>query len=95
VIFIIAVLGVGGYFVYSNVSKTQPTTNGQQESVTFVGKIQTGKGDDYSHVLLSEGKIIGLASQTVALDEYIGKQVSVTGQYSGTTLYADTVQVVK
>lgn len=32
-----------------------------------------------------------LDSYTVKLDQYVGKKVSVTGQYSGTTLFVDTV----
>jgi hypothetical protein len=32
-----------------------------------------------------------LDSYTVKLDDYVGKKVSVTGQYSGITLFVDTV----
>ncbi len=32
-----------------------------------------------------------LDSYTVKLDQYVGKKVSVTGQYSGITLFVDTV----
>ncbi len=32
-----------------------------------------------------------LDSYTVKLEQYVGKKVSVTGQYSGTTLFVDTV----
>jgi hypothetical protein len=32
-----------------------------------------------------------LDSYTVKLDQYVGKKMSVTGQYSGTTLFVDIV----
>ena len=34
-----------------------------------------------------------LGSYTVKLEEYVGKNVKVTGQYSGTTLFVDTIQL--
>ncbi len=52
-------------------------------------------GSDFTHVLVSSGDSVGVASYSLNLDDYIGKQVTVTGQYSGTTLYADTVTVVR
>ena len=33
-----------------------------------------------------------LDSYTIKLENYVGKTVKVTGQYSGTTLFVDTVQ---
>lgn len=33
-----------------------------------------------------------LDSYTVKLDQYVGQKVSATGQYSGTTLFVDTVE---
>ncbi len=51
-------------------------------------------GSNFTHVLVAAGESVGVASYSLNLDDYIGKNVEVTGQYSGTTLYADTVTVL-
>lgn len=59
--------------------------------VTVEGKIQKGVGDDYSYILMTRDKTIGVTSQTVDISKYENKNVRISGQYSGTTLYADSI----
>lgn len=64
--------------------------------ITKMGTLQksTLVQSDFTHVLVSAGQSIGVASYTLNLDDYIGKKVSVTGQFSGDTLYADSITVI-
>jgi hypothetical protein len=39
-----------------------------------------------------DGRQVEIESRKVDLDIYVGKEVSVTGGYSGTTLYVETVK---
>lgn len=103
ILFFVALLGVGGYFGYQYLLAQSPKTGStgsksyKSEAMTKTGILQKApvKSSDFEHVLLSEGKSIGVTSYKVDLDEYVGKKVTVTGQPSGTTLYADTVEIVK
>lgn len=90
-------LGAGGYFVYNNLSSTSqpPAGNYKTSAVTLTGILQPAKGDDYSYLLISNGKSTGVASQKIDLNQYAGKKVSVSGQYSGTTLYADEITIMQ
>lgn len=51
-------------------------------------------GSNFTHVLIATGESVGVASYSLNLDDYIGQTVSVTGQYSGSTLYADSISVI-
>lgn len=96
---LVLVLAVVGGYVYikyfyqsagsaSQVYKTAPVTKTGTLQKTNVA------GSDFTHVLISSGQSVGVASYTLNLDDYIGRSVSVTGQYSGDTLYADSVTVL-
>ncbi len=65
--------------------------------LTKTGTLQksTIAKSDFTHVLVSTGESVGVASYTLNLDDYIGKKVTVTGQFSGNTLYADNITVVQ
>lgn len=96
----IGVLAVAGYFGYtylqmqSSQTTSPPTT--EEFSSTETGLLMPGMGDDYSYVLLAEGgKTIGIASQQIQLEQFVNKRVTITGSYSGTTLYAYTVDEVQ
>lgn len=103
ILFIIAVLGIGGYFGYQYLMSqslsagTAGSQSYKSEAVMKTGMLQKAPvaSSDFKHVLLSEGKTIGVASFKVNLDTYVGKKVTITGQPSGTTLYADTVEISK
>ncbi len=98
----VIVVGVGA-FVYLKYFYQSPSQTGtkiyQTDPITKTGVLQKTNvaGSDFTHVLISSDpsqKSIGVASYTLNLDDYIGKQVSVTGQYSGDTLYADVIKVL-
>jgi hypothetical protein len=89
---ILVLIGIGGYLGFRSLSKSTGNTGSVlSQIVKLTGTVQTGKGDDYSYVLMTPGKIVGLASQTVKLGDYTNQKVEVTGQYSGTTLYVDSI----
>ena len=72
----------------ATIYKTAPITKSGELRKTNV------TASDFTHVLVAGGESVGVASYNLNLDDYIGKQVKVTGQYSGTTLYADIIQVL-
>lgn len=90
----VAVLGVGGFFGLQYLSKqaqTTDTSNSSSVSVTLTGLLVPGKGDDYSYIVVTKEKTIGVTSQTIQLESYANKNVEITGSYSGTTLYAHAI----
>lgn len=97
VIFVVlALLGGAGYAGYTFLTNQQTAKKPTMTTaVTITGTLQTGKGDDYDFVILSKGKITGVATYKLKLNQYVGKQVTVEGQYSGTTMYADSITVTK
>lgn len=98
----IIVLGVAGYFGYQyllrssgetqlqsgNTSSEQPVKTTTVEGILI--KIPNPK-DDYTHTLKTADTLVRVASYTVSLDDYNNKNVAITGQYSGTTLFADSI----
>lgn len=97
------VLAAAGGYVYLKYFYTSSASGAQiykTSSITKTGELRKTNvaGSDFTHVLISSdasGKSTGIASYTLNLDDYIGKQVEVTGQFSGDTLYADTVKVLQ
>lgn len=80
------------YFYQAGTSKIYKSA-----AVTKTGELRKTNvpGSDFTHVLINPSeKSVGVASYTLNLDDYVNKQVSVTGQYSGDTLYADAVHVL-
>jgi len=91
-----------GTFVYLKYFYQSPTQTAtgiyKTAAVTKTGELRKTNvaGSDFTHVLINTSeKSVGVASYTLNLDDYIGKRVSVTGQYSGDTLYADSVTVLQ
>ena len=79
-IVVLFILGAGGVFFLSMQSKSPGESTGtvfKTEAVVKVGTIQPGNGDDYNHLLFSEGKTIGITSYTIKLDQFVGKKVEV------------------
>ena len=93
VIFFLAVAGFVGYRFVSRQNQTSDAT--QSQTTTLTGMLLPGKGDDYSYVLFTKGKTVGIASQKIPLENYANKKVEITGSYSGTTLYAYTINEIK
>ena len=93
-----ALLVVGAYIGLKYFYK--PPTGSQTYKtavITKTGTLQksTISQSDFTHVIISSGASVGVASYTLNLDDYIGKKVSVTGQFSGDTLYADSITIVR
>lgn len=93
-ILVVACAYVGLKYFYT------PTRGGQSYQTSMVtkrGELQKTNitGSDFTHVLIASGTSTGVASFTLNLNDYIGKQVEVTGQYSGNTLYADTITIIQ
>ena len=94
-IIVIVVLAVGGFFYLQHYNSTQaPQTSYQTASITRVGVLQKASGADYQHIIIANGQSWGVTSQSVNLDQYVGKKVEATGQNSGTTLYIDTIKII-
>lgn len=96
-ILVLAVLGIGGFFAFKYFTQNNATSSSMTTKVTSVSKtgvVQTlpKPGDDYTHMLKTPEGLIKLNSYTVKLDQYANKTVTVTGQYSGNTLFVDKVE---
>jgi hypothetical protein len=95
----LCILVGGGYVGYhylmkSGGSGTAGPSRTAAAPVTKTGVVQklTKPGDDYTHMLKTSEGLIKLNSYSVKLDQYVNKNVTVTGQYSGSTLFADSVK---
>jgi len=88
-------ISVGGYFGYQFLKTHTGQSAGtfQTQSIIQAGVIQklATPGDDYTHMLKTDDKLIKLNSYSVSLDTYVNKTVTVKGQYSGNTLFVDSV----
>ena len=93
IILVLTILGGGGVMGYTYLKGQRsagiPT---KTKAVTLTGKLQAGKGDDYNYVLVAGGKLTGVASFNTDLGQYVGRVITIEGQYSGTTMYADSVK---
>lgn len=97
----LVIVAVAGYFGLKYWASTHPDATSQSfqtAAITRQGLLRkvTIPGADFSYVIFSasENKSYGLASYSLNLEPYVGKNVAVTGQNSGTTLYADTVKIL-
>lgn len=71
-----------------------PTPQTEKAPVTILIGTLSKSGDQF--VLREKtGKTTSIASYTLTFDQYVGKNITVSGQYSGTTLYADTVSLAQ
>jgi hypothetical protein len=90
---IVIILISAGFFGYKYYSRTKVNAPAAENSPTvkLSGMIQKAKGDDYNFIIIANGKSTGVSSYTLKFDTYVGKNVEITGQYSGSTLYVDTI----
>jgi len=58
--------------------------------VEKTGQIITKSGDEY--IMKINDDMVNVTSQKVNLDNYLKKNIKVSGMFSGTTLYIDSVQ---
>jgi hypothetical protein len=63
--------------------------DGAEVVQTLSGQL-LGTGSGYV-LMTGDGQTVSLESNVVDLNEYVGGTVSVTGQFSGSTLYVDEV----
>lgn len=63
-----------------------------QQTLTGVLQPISSTGE-YSDIIITNGKTVGVTSNTVNLRPYENKKVKVIGQYSGNTMYADSVTI--
>lgn len=61
---------------------------------TRQGVLSQGVGPGLYVLQVSPGVIVELHDGNVSLAEYVGQSVKVTGQFSGTTLYVDEVELL-
>lgn len=97
-IIFLVIVAIGGYFALRYIGKSgSSSTVYKTAAITRTGTLQksTVAGTDFTHMLISGGTSYGVASYSQNLDQYVGKNVQVTGQNSGTTLYIDTITVVQ
>lgn len=104
ILFILAAIvlfGIGGYAGYKTRPTESPVSVQEEMTPTQSDKTtQTVQGvlikipdpkDDFTHTIKTLDELISVASLTVKLDDYNAKKVEATGQYSGTTLFVDTI----
>ena len=108
ILFIISafvLFGIGGYVGYTTRPSSPPVSVEESVTPTQTEKsIRTVQGvlikipdpkDDYTHTIKTIDELISVASMTVKLDDYSGKKVEAVGQYSGTTLFIDSIMEIQ
>lgn len=69
---------------------TQKTETIQSATVMKNGTLTVKNGEVY--LLSTDNGIINITSNKVNLNNYLKKNITVTGMYSGDTLYVDTIK---
>lgn len=97
IVVLLILLGAAGFVGYRYLVPTPAAPSGStQQTAMLTGRLMAGRGADYSYILLSpDGKTTGIASQKIDLGQFVNKNVTITGSYSGTTLYAYSVHEMK
>ena len=93
----LAIFAIAGYFgfQYLKTQSTQTPTTQKNLVVTKTGtlsKADPTQATDFTHILTSGSETVKLNSYTVNLSPYEGKTTTVSGQYSGTTLFVDAIK---
>lgn len=65
----------------------------EQSVVEITGTIQVKMGDEY--VMNTDEGTVNITSTKVNLDNYMKKKVTVSGMFSGSTLYVDSLTETK
>ena len=87
---IFGLLGLG--LVMGGCGQAAPTTETKmtENVVEKTGELKTKVGDEY--VFQSGGELINVTSSKIDLDAYMGKKITISGMYSGSTLYIDEIR---
>ena len=92
---ILALLALGAYFGFQYLKKSStsyPKNINQNLTVTKTGTLtKVTNGTDYTHLLNTGTESVKINSYTVKLLDFENQKVTVTGEYSGTTLFVDTI----
>lgn len=95
ILLIVLFIGAVGFFAVKRVFTLAPSETPSIE-VTLQGTLtEVTPTSEYSFVLKGTQGSTGINSMKVDLRKYKNKSVTVTGQYSGTVLYADTVTILQ
>ncbi len=81
-IFLILLFSV---FILSNCGSTVQTN----ATVTKTGTLTIKSGEEY--LLKTDDGIVNMTSIKINLDNYMKQKITVTGQFSGSTLYVDEI----
>ncbi len=80
------------YWQVASLQKGEPPIILQKSLVGILEPIpSTG---EYSDVIVNGTQSIGVTSSTINLKPYENKKVKVVGEYSGNTMYADSITLV-
>lgn len=85
--------GVFGFKYIQNKAKEGQTPITLQRTLTGVLTPVPSTGE-YSHVVDVNGQLVGVTSNTVDLKPYENRKVNIVGEYSGATMYADSVTII-
>lgn len=85
ILFSVLLLGGCGLSSPKTIDNTAVTV--EQGVVTRTGQLKTKVGSEY--LLSTTEGIINITSNKVNLDQHLGKKITVTGMFSGSTLYVD------
>lgn len=94
-VLVVIILSVIGFFAFKYIQNlaqvAQPSGSPVQTLVGVLQPIQFN--GQYSDVIINGTKTVGVTSSHLDLKPYENKKVEVTGEYSGNTMYADTVVI--
>ena len=89
--FFVALLVISS-LIFGGCGQNQPTLNNdivEENIVTKAGKITLKSGDEY--LFQTSDGIVNITSNKFDLDTYLNKNIEISGMFSGTTLYVDTL----
>lgn len=92
IILILAAVALGGCLHTNSTSPTR--TDLENINETLVGTLGPANPAGEYALQTSMGTVL-VHDGNAVLSAYVGKQIQVTGQYSGTTLYVDKVELVQ
>lgn len=88
---IIVTLVLGLLLGGCGVTTAKPADQKLQENVvTRTGTIKAKVGEEY--VLATKEGLVNITSNKMKLDDYMKKPITVTGMFSGSTLYVDEIK---
>lgn len=87
-IIIVLTILVSG-FLFSGCGEKSITSTGENVNVEKIGVLQAKAGEEF--LLSTDQGVINVNSLKVDLNTFMKKKIKINGQFSGSTLYADSV----